>query len=162
MPRVLEIFPPVNFYYRRSAGLPVGDRLCYCEYMEKNKWNSEKSTATQMKQVISSKKSQKTPSSPKTSDNQRYWDEGRVLKVGFLLVFVRYFAKLILKGFSKFSPVFLFLFMIVLGGGTLSLMENFKGPEGSEVVREGRQGDSGGVSEVPGGVSVGGIELYDP
>ena len=128
--------------------------------MEKNKvkWNSEESTATQMKQVISSKKSQKTPSSPKTSGNQRYWDEGRVLKVGFLLVFVRAFARLILKGFSKFSPVFLFLFMIVLGGGTLSLMENFKGPEGSEVIREGRRG----VPEVPGGVSVGGIKLYDP
>ena len=119
------------------------------------KWNSEESTATQMKQVISSKKSQKTPSSPKTSGNQRYWDEGRVLKVGFLLVFVRAFARLILKGFSKFSPVFLFLFMIVLGGGTLSLMENFKGPEGSEVIREGRQ-------EVPREVSVGGIELYEP
>ena len=55
--------------------------------------------------------------------------------------------------------------MIVLGGGTLSLMENFKGlegPEGSEVVREGRRGDSGGVSEVSGKVSVGGIELYEP
>ena len=132
--------------------------------MEKNKWNSEESTATQMKQVISSKKSQKTPSSPKTSGNQRYWDEGRVLKVGFLLVFVRAFARLILKGFSKFSPVFLFLFMIVLGGGTLSLMENFKGPEGSEMVREGRRGDSGGPtgSEVQRGVSVGGIKLYEP
>ena len=138
------------------------------------KWNSEESTATQMKQVISSKKSQKTPSSPKTSGKsqtersvQRYWDEGRVLKVGFLLVFVRAFARLILKGFSKFSPVFLFLFMIVLGGGTLSLMENFKGPEGSEVVREGRRGvpevprgPTG--SEVQRGVSVGGIELYEP
>jgi len=118
------------------------------------KWNSEESTATQMKQVISSRKSQKTPSSPKTSDNQRYWDEGRVLKVGFLLVFVRAFARLILKGFSKFSPVFLFLFMIVLGGGTLSLMENFKG------VPEVPGGPTG--SEVQRGVSVGGIELYEP
>ena len=118
-----------------------------------------------MKQVISSKKSQKTPSSPKTSGNQRYWDEGRVLKVGFLLVFVRAFARLILKGFSKFSPVFLFLFMIVLGGGTLSLMKNFKGlegPEGSEVVREGRREVPGEVSEASGKVSVGGIELYEP
>ena len=112
-----------------------------------------------MKQVISSRKSQKTPSSPKTSGKsqtersvQRYWDEGRVLKVGFLLVFVRAFARFILKGFSKFSPVFLFLFMIVLGGGTLSLMENLKGvPEAP-----------GGVSEASGKVSVGGIELYDP
>ena len=121
-------------------------------------WNSEESTATQMKQVISSRKSQKTPSSPKTSGNQRYWDEGRVLKVGFLLVFVRAFARLILKGFSKFSPVFLFLFMIVLGGGTLSLMENFKGVGVPEVIRKGRRG----VPEVPGGVSVGGIKLYDP
>ena len=134
-------------------------------------WNSEESTATQMKQVISSKKSQKTPSSPKTSGNQRYWDEGRVLKVGFLLVFVRAFARLILKGFSKFSPVFLFLFMIILGGGTLSLMENFKGVGVPEMVREGRRGVPGGptgsevqrgVSEVSGKVSVGGIELYDP
>ena len=119
--------------------------------MEKNKtkWNSEESTATQMKQVISSRKSPRrvseTPKTQRTSQTTRYWDEGRVLKVGFLLVFVRYFARLILKGFSKFSPVFLFLFMIVLGGGTLSLMENFKG-----------------VPEVPGGVSVGGIELYEP
>ena len=126
--------------------------------MEKNRWNSEESTATQMKQVISSRKLQKTPSSPKTSGNQRYWDEGRVLKVGFLLVFVRAFARTILKGFSKFSPVVMFLFFALLGGGTLSLMENFKGPEGSEVVREGRRG----VEGVPGGVSVGGIELYEP
>ena len=122
--------------------------------MKKNKvnWNSEESTATQMKQVISSKKSPKTQ---RTSQTTRYWDEGRVLKVGFLLVFVRAFARLILKGFSKFSPVFLFLFMIILGGGTLSLMENFKGVGVPEVIREGRQGDSGGVS-------VGGIELYEP
>ena len=134
--------------------------------MEKNKvnWNSEESTATQMKQIISKGKKKsprrvsETPKTQRTSQTTRYWDEGRVLKVGFLLVFVRAFARLILKGFSKFSPVFLFLFMIVLGGGTLSLMENFKGlqgPEGSEVVREGRRGDSGEVS-------VGGIELYEP
>ena len=126
-----------------------------------------------MKQVISSKKSQKTPSSPKSKRNARYWDEGRVLKVGFLLVFVRAFARTILKGFSKFSPVVMFLFFALLGGGTLSLMENFKGPEGSEVVREGRRGDPGGPtgfeaqrgvsgSEVQRGVSVGGIELYEP
>jgi len=114
-----------------------------------------------MKQVISSKKSPKTQ---RTSQTTRYWDEGRVLKVGFLLVFVRAFARLILKGFSKFSPVFLFLFMIVLGGGTLSLMENFKGPEGSEVIREGRRGVPGGPtgSAAQRGVSVGGIELYEP
>ena len=132
--------------------------------MEKNRWNSEESTATQMKQVISSKKSQKTPSSPKTSANQRYWDEGRVLKVGFLLVFVRAFARTILKGFSKFSPVVMFLFFALLGGGTLSLMENFKGPEGSEVVREGHRGVPGGPtgSEAQRVVSVGGIELYEP
>ena len=129
--------------------------------MEKNKvkWNSEESTATQMKQVISSKKSPRrvseTPKTQRTSQTTRYWDEGRVLKVGFLLVFVRAFARLILKGFSKFSPVFLFLFMIVLGGGTLSLMENFKGVGVPEMVREGRRGDSGGVS-------VGGIKLYEP
>ena len=105
-----------------------------------------------MKQVISSKKSQKTPSSPKSKRNARYWDEGRVLKVGFLLVFVRAFARTILKGFSKFSPVVMFLFFALLGGGTLSLMENFKGvPEAP-----------GGVSEVSGKVSVGGIELYEP
>jgi len=126
--------------------------------MEKNKWNSEESTATQMKQIISKGKKKKSPKTQRTSQTTRYWDEGRVLKVGFLLVFVRAFARFILKGFSKFSPVFLFLFMIVLGGGTLSLMENFKGPEGSEVVREGRRG----VPEVPRGVSVGGIELYEP
>jgi len=133
--------------------------VCYSKVMEKNKvkWNSEESTATQMKQIISKGK-KKFPKTQRTSQTTRYWDEGRVLKVGFLLVFVRYFARLILKGFSKFSPVFLFLFMIVLGGGTLSLMENFKGPEGSEVIREGRRG----VPEVPGGVSVGGIELYEP
>ena len=117
-----------------------------------------------MKQIISKGKKEsprrvsETPKTQRTSQTTRYWDEGRVLKVGFLLVFVRAFARLILKGFSKFSPVFLFLFMIILGGGTLSLMENFKGPEGSEVVREGRRG----VPEVPGGVSVGGIELYEP
>ena len=139
--------------------------------MEKNRWNSEESTATQMKQVISSKKSQKSrrgsaafPSSPKTSANQRYWDEGRVLKVGFLLVFVRAFARTILKGFSKFSPVVMFLFFALLGGGTLSLMENLKGvqgPEGSEVVREGRRGAPGGLTGTE-RVSVGGIELYEP
>ena len=136
--------------------------------MEKNKvkWNSEESTATQMKQIISKGK-KKFPKTQRTSQTTRYWDEGRVLKVGFLLVFVRAFARLILKGFSKFSPVFLFLFMIILGGGTLSLMENFKGlegPEGSEVVREGRRGVPGGPtgSEVQRGVSVGGIELYEP
>jgi len=112
--------------------------------MENDKWNSEESTATQMKQIISKGK-KKFPKTQRTSQTTRYWDEGRVLKVGFLLVFVRAFARFILKGFSKFSPVFLFLFMIVLGGGTLSLMENFKGVEG-----------------VPGGVSVGGIELYEP
>ena len=122
--------------------------------MEKNKWNSEESTATQMKQVISSRKSQKTPSSPKTSGNQRYWDEGRVLKVGFLLVFVRAFARTILKGFSKFSPVVMFLFFALLGGGTLSLMENFKGHQG---VPGGPTG-----SEAQRVVSVGGIELYEP
>jgi len=121
--------------------------------MEKNKvrWNSEESTATQMKQVISSKKFPKTQ---RTSQTTRYWDEGRVLKVGFLLVFVRAFARLILKGFSKFSPVFLFLFMIILGGGTLSIMENFRG------VPEVPRGPTG--SEVQRGVSVGGIELYEP
>ena len=123
--------------------------------MEKNKvkWNSEESTATQMKQIISKGK-KKSPKTQRTSQTTRYWDEGRVLKVGFLLVFVRAFARLILKGFSKFSPVFLFLFMIVLGGGTLSLMENFKG------VPEVPGGPTG--SEVQRGVSVGGIELYDP
>jgi len=135
--------------------------------MEKNRWNSEESTATQMKQVISSKKSkksQKTPSSPKSKRNARYWDEGRVLKVGFLLVFVRAFARTILKGFSKFSPVVMFLFFALLGGGTLSLMENLKGvqgPEGSEVVREGHRGAPGGLTGTE-RVSVGGIELYEP
>ena len=129
--------------------------------MEKNKWNSEESTATQMKQIISKGK-KKSPKTQRTSQTTRYWDEGRVLKVGFLLVFVRAFARFILKGFSKFSPVFLFLFMIILGGGTLSLMENFKGVGVPEMVREGRRGDSGGVSEASGKVSVGGIELYEP
>ena len=136
--------------------------------MEKNKvnWNSEESTATQMKQIISKGKKEsprrvsETPKTQRTSQTTRYWDEGRVLKVGFLLVFVRAFARFIIKGFSKFSPVFLFLFMIVLGGGTLSLMENFKGVGVPEVVREGRRGVPGGPTGSE--VSVGGIKLYDP
>ena len=101
--------------------------------MEKNKWNSEESTATQMKQVISSKKSQKSrrgsaafPSSPKTSANQRYWDEGRVLKVGFLLVFVRAFARLLLKGLGTFTPVVAFLFFIIMGGLATSTLETLQ------------------------------------
>jgi len=152
---------------------------CYSKVMEKTKsdevtprWDPEVTTAAQMKEVISSRKLQKTPRSPRSSGSQRYWDEGRVLKVGFLLVFVRAFARTILKGFSKFSPVVMFLFFALLGGGTLSLMENFKGPEGSEVVREfrtplpevvreGRRGDSGGPTGSE-RVSVGGIELYEP
>ena len=99
--------------------------------MEKNKvkWNSEESTATQMKQIISKGK-KKSPKTQRTSQTTRYWDEGRVLKVGFLLVFVRAFARFILKGFSKFSPVFLFLFMIILGGGTLSLWKTSRDPKG--------------------------------
>ena len=119
--------------------------------MEKNRWNSEESTATQMKQVISSKKLQKTPSSPKTSGNQRYWDEGRVLKVGFLLVFVRAFARLLLRGLGTVTPVVMFLFFALLGGGTLSLMENLKGVGGAP----------GGLTGTE-RVSVGGIELYEP
>ena len=100
--------------------------------MEKtNTWDPEVTTAAQMKEVVSSRKSQKVPSSPKTKRNARYWDEGRVLKVGFLLVFVRAFARSILKGFSKFSPVVAFVFFIVLGGGTLSLMESLRGPGGA-------------------------------
>ena len=149
-------------------GLPAGQSLCYSKVMEKTKsdevtprWDPEVTTAAQMKEVISSRKLQKTPRSPRSSGSQRYWDEGRVLKVGFLLVFVRAFARTILKGFSKFSPVVMFLFFALLGGGTLSLMENFKGPEGSEVVREGRRGAPGGPTGSE-RVSVGGIELYEP
>ena len=130
--------------------------------MEKNRWNSEESTATQMKQVISSKKLQKTPSSPKTSGNQRYWDEGRVLKVGFLLVFVRAFARLLLKGLGTFTPVVAFLFFIILGGLATSTLETFQRGSGApetpqtEVLR----GPTG--SEAQRVVSVGGIELYEP
>ena len=86
-----------------------------------------------MKQVVSSrrgsetpKKLQKTPSSPKTSANQRYWDEGRVLKVGFLLVFVRSFARLLLKGLGTFTPVVAFLFLIILGGLATSTLETLQ------------------------------------
>jgi len=106
--------------------------------MEKNKWNSEESTATQMKQVISSRKSQKTPSSPKTSGKsqtersvQRYWDEGRVLKVGFLLVFVRAFARLLLRGLGTFTPVVAFLFFIIIGGLATSTLETLQRGSGA-------------------------------
>ena len=130
--------------------------------MEKNRWNSEESTATQMKQVISSRKLQKTPSSPKTSGNQRYWDEGRVLKVGFLLVFVRAFARLLLKGLGTFTPVVAFLFFIIIGGLATSTLETLQRGSGApetpqtEVLR----GPTG--SEAQRVVSVGGIELYEP
>ena len=76
-----------------------------------------------MKEKISSRKSQITPSSPKIKRNARYWDEGRVLKVGFLLVFVRAFARIILKTFGLFTPVVSFLIMIILGGALLSAVE---------------------------------------
>ena len=122
-----------------------------------------------MKQVISSRrgsetprKSQKTPSSPKTSGNQRYWDEGRVLKVGFLLVFVRAFARLLLKGLGTFTPVVAFLFFIILGGLATSTLETLQRGSGApempqtEVLR----GPTG--SEAQRVVSVGGIELYEP
>ena len=108
--------------------------------MEKTKtWDPEVTTAAQMKEVISSRKMQKSPSSPKTKRNARYWDEGRVLKVGFLLVFVRAFARSILKGFSKFSPVVMFTLFVVLGGVSVSVLEGLQ-PAGSEAQRGAFQG----------------------
>jgi hypothetical protein len=83
----------------------------------------EQSAAEAMKEKISSRKSQMTPSSPKIKRNARYWDEGRVLKVGFLLVFVRAFARIILKTFGLFTPVVFFMFCMVFGGVTLSVLE---------------------------------------
>lgn len=83
----------------------------------------EQSAAEAMKEKISSRKSQITPSSPKIKRNARYWDEGRVLKVGFLLVFVRAFARIILKTFGLFTPVVFFMICMIFGGVTLSVLE---------------------------------------
>ena len=120
--------------------------------MEKIKWNAEISTAQQMKNLRAvkaqkrpptvSKNNQKesvmSPSSPKTSGKsqtersvQRYWDEGRVLKVGFLLVFVRAFARLLLKGLGTFTPVVAFLFFIILGGLATSTLETLQRGSGA-------------------------------
>jgi hypothetical protein len=101
----------------------------------------EQSAAEAMKEKLSSGKNEKVSSSSKTerSDSSRlqsysqtppYWSEGRVLKVGFLLVFVRAFARIILKTFGLFTPVVFFMFCMVFGGVTLSVLqgtsENFE------------------------------------
>ena len=120
--------PPI-----RLRSTPAG---CYSKNMEKTKrrWDPEVTTAAQMKEIVSSRKSQKTPRSPKTKRNARYWDEGRVLKVGFLLVFVRAFARLLLKGLGKFTPVVAFLFFIILGGLTTSTLETLqRGSQGTQM-----------------------------
>ena len=80
---------------------------------------------------------EKLSKSQSYSQTSRYWDEGRVLKVGFLLVFVRAFARIILKTFGLFTPVVSFLIMIILGGALLSAvntsdnMENLESFENS-------------------------------
>lgn len=83
----------------------------------------EQSAAEAMKEKISSRKSQITPSSPRIKRNARYWDGGRVLKVGFLLVFVRAFARIILKTFGLSTPVVFFMICMIFGGVTLSVLE---------------------------------------
>ena len=95
----------------------------------------EQSAAEAMKEKLSSTTSEKLSSGKNEkvssassrlqsySQTSRYWDEGRVLKVGFLLVFVRAFARIILKTFGLFTPVVSFLIMIILGGALLSAVE---------------------------------------
>ena len=73
-----------------------------------------------MNQSAAEAMKEKLSKSQSYSQTSRYWDEGRVLKVGFLLVFVRAFARIILKTFGLFTPVVSFLIMIILGGALLS------------------------------------------
>lgn len=102
----------------------------------------EQSAAEAMKEKLSSTTSEKLSSGKNekvSSDSSRlqsysqaspYWSEERVLKVGFLLVFVRAFARIILKTFGLFTPVVFFMFCMVFGGVTLSVLqgtsENFE------------------------------------
>lgn len=99
-----------------------------------------------MREKISQRKKRVSPKSQRTSP---YWNEGRVLKIGFLLVFVRAFARLILKGFGRLTPVVFFMFCMIFGGVTLSVLEGTTGPKGSEVVREGHRGGSQSLIENP-------------
>ena len=96
----------------------------------------EQSAAEAMKEKLSSGKNEKVSSSSSRlqsySQTSRYWDEGRVLKVGFLLVFVRAFARIILKTFGLFTPVVSFLIMIILGGALLSTVETSDNMESFE------------------------------
>ena len=90
-----------------------------------------------MNQSAAEAMKEKLSKSQSYSQTSRYWDEGRVLKVGFLLVFVRAFARIILKTFGLFTPVVSFLIMIILGGALLSAvntsdnMENLESFENS-------------------------------
>ena len=87
----------------------------------------EQSAAEAMKEKLSSGKNEKVSSSPSRlqsySQTPPYWSEGRVLKVGFLLVFVRAFARIILKTFGLFTPVVFFMICMIFGGVTLSVLE---------------------------------------
>ena len=76
-----------------------------------------------MNQSAAEAMKEKLSKSQSYSQTSRYWDEGRVLKVGFLLVFVRAFARIILKTFGLFTPVVSFLIMIILGGALLSAVK---------------------------------------
>jgi hypothetical protein len=105
---------------------------CYSKVIGKQMM--EQSAAEAMKEKLSSgsetkrsEKNEKVSSSPSRlqsySQTPPYWSEGRVLKVGFLLVFVRAFARIILKTFGLFTPVVFFMICMIFGGVTLSVLE---------------------------------------
>jgi len=106
---------------------------CYSKVIGKQMM--EQSAAEAMKEKLSSTtseklssgKNEKVSSSPSRlqsySQTPPYWSEGRVLKVGFLLVFVRAFARIILKTFGLFTPVVFFMICMIFGGVTLSVLE---------------------------------------
>lgn len=98
---------------------------CYSKVIGKQMM--EQSAAEAMKEKLSSGKNEKVSSSPSRlqsySQTPPYWSEGRVLKVGFLLVFVRAFARIILKTFGLFTPVVFFMICMIFGGVTLSVLE---------------------------------------
>lgn len=113
---------------------------CYSKVIGKQMM--EQSAAEAMKEKLSSTTSEKLSSGSETKRSEKnekvssspsrlqsysqtppYWSEGRVLKVGFLLVFVRAFARIILKTFGLFTPVVFFMICMIFGGVTLSVLE---------------------------------------
>lgn len=132
--------PSVTFYYEVPEGLPAGQQPCYSKVIGKQMM--EQSAAEAMKEKLSSTTSEKLSSGSETKRSEKnekvssspsrlqsysqtppYWSEGRVLKVGFLLVFVRAFARIILKTFGLFTPVVFFMICMIFGGVTLSVLE---------------------------------------